>query len=234
MIGVETRNGFYETIVANSIHETHLTIEHQHGDWHSRIEHRSEKVVTPTIPRVLTISIDVLKASESKCDDSVQGKSIRVSQNYKESIGAIRPADRVYTKVVRSMKVLSFGKASYFVALIDEYSGISLVRFTPHKSKSSNTVIEMVRLLESLFNSRIKKLAFTYGNTVKCVVSYGGDDYTGHGFENLLRQHGISHEITPAYSPESNGKAGRRNCTLMIMARIMLVSAELDRQDLWA
>lgn len=56
-----------------------------------------------------------------------------------------------------------------------------------------------------------------------------------HNFLNWLKQRGITHESTNAYSPESKGVTERLNETLMDMARTMLLnSSENRRNKMWA
>ena len=51
-----------------------------------------------------------------------------------------------------------------------------------------------------------------------------------------MKENGIEHELSGPYSPESNGKAEKIDCTLMEMARSMLAEAKHlpNHQRLWA
>lgn len=132
------------------------------------------------------------------------------------------------------IKVFSFGKASYFVSPFDGYSGFSVVRFTHQKSDASNAVGEMIQLLKKLFNSGNRTLTCIRLYNVNSARSDDGGEYIHNGVQNWFRQRAICHEITAAYSPDSNGKAERLSLTLIYMAATMLVSKEVNRQDLWA
>ena len=54
-----------------------------------------------------------------------------------------------------------------------------------------------------------------------------------HAFSNYLKEQGIRHEVTVAYSPEQNGVAERMNRTLCEAARAMLSHAHLEK-EYWA
>ena len=53
----------------------------------------------------------------------------------------------------------------------------------------------------------------------------GGEYVTPVG--DYYAQHGIRHEVTPPYSPQSNGVAERKNRTLKEMMNAMLISSVL-------
>ena len=82
----------------------------------------------------------------------------------------------------------------------------------------------MITEVENLFNTRIGKLTTINRNSVKWIRSDGGGEYIGVEFQNWIKARRIVHEITTAYSPESNGSAERLNRTLLDMARTMMNS----------
>jgi len=64
------------------------------------------------------------------------------------------------------------------------------------------------------------------GRKVKRLRSDRGGEYFSTDFSDFCVEHGIIHERTPSYSPQSNGIAERKNHTLT-----ELVSAMLEQQD---
>ena len=60
------------------------------------------------------------------------------------------------------------------------------------------------------------------GRKIKRVRSDRGGEYLL--FNDFCEKEGIIHEVTPPYSPESNGVAERKNRTLKEMMNVMLVS----------
>ena len=59
-----------------------------------------------------------------------------------------------------------------------------------------------------------------------------GREYESNPFNTFCDEHGIIHETTPPYSPESNGVAERKNITLKEMMNAMLVSSRVSL-NLW-
>ncbi|KAL4347277.1 hypothetical protein GQ457_17G016550 [Hibiscus cannabinus] len=63
------------------------------------------------------------------------------------------------------------------------------------------------------------------------VRSDRGGEYV-EPFGEFCSQHGIIHEITPPYSPQSNGVVERKNRTLKEMMNALLESSGLS-QNMW-
>ena len=67
--------------------------------------------------------------------------------------------------------------------------------------------------------------------TIKIVRSDRGGEYDGP-FDVFCKEHGIIHQTTAPYSPESNGVAERKNRTLKEMMNAMLQESGLA-QNMW-
>src|SRR5438132_2414826 len=57
---------------------------------------------------------------------------------------------------------------------------------------------------------------------IKRLRSDHGGEYFPKIFDVLCEEHGIIHERIPPYSPQSNGIAERKNCTLIELVNAML------------
>ena len=55
-------------------------------------------------------------------------------------------------------------------------------------------------------------------------------EYFSNEFTSFCEESGIIHERTPPYSPQSNGVAKRKNCTLTEMVNAMLDTAGLSKE----
>ncbi|CAM8956955.1 unnamed protein product [Rhodiola kirilowii] len=66
---------------------------------------------------------------------------------------------------------------------------------------------------------------------IKMLRSDRGGEYV-EPFGTLCAQNGIIHEVTPPYSPQSNGIAERKNRTIREMMNAMLLSSGLP-QGIW-
>ena len=65
---------------------------------------------------------------------------------------------------------------------------------------------------------------------IKRLLSDSGGEYFSQEFTSFCEEHGIIHERTPAYSPESNGIAETKNRTLTDLVNAMSDIAGLSKQ----
>lgn len=69
------------------------------------------------------------------------------------------------------------------------------VHFVRSKSETGDAVIEMIREIENLFNSKTGTVVGLNRNLEKWVRTDGGGEYVGHKFQTWLRQSVIAHEL---------------------------------------
>jgi transposase InsO family protein len=80
------------------------------------------------------------------------------------------------------------------------------------------------------FKAIIKK---QNGYKIRTVRSDQGGEYTSNDFEAFCTQQGIRQQTTPAYTPQLNGVAERKNRMILDMARSLLKAKKLPKQY-WA
>ena len=68
---------------------------------------------------------------------------------------------------------------------------------------------------------------------IKRLRSDCGGEYFSNDFNLFYEEHGIIHERTPPYSPQSNGVAERKNRTLTDLVNAMLGIAGLSKEWWW-
>jgi hypothetical protein len=71
------------------------------------------------------------------------------------------------------------------------------------------------------------------GYKISTVRSDQGGEFTANDFEAFCTQQGIRHQTTPAYTPQLNDVAERKNRTILDMARSLLKAKKLPKQY-WA
>lgn len=241
LTAMETPEGLYEALLKPGPHVTekaYIAKDFESSLWHQRLGHMSEATIQKSINMVRGITRKSQGGyEETNCRTCVLGKSCRKSRSKrsKETTAVLEPLERTFTDVVGPITPPSISGARYFITLMDDYSGYSLLRFIRRKSQATETIQEMVNELETSFNSNIQMLKFINRKRVKWMRSDGGGEYLSRQLQTWFSQKGIRHESTTAYSPESNGKAERLNRTLLDSARCMMQNLEnLNACDLWA
>ncbi|KAL6326053.1 hypothetical protein AAG906_000928 [Vitis piasezkii] len=99
---------------------------------------------------------------------------------------------------------------------------MTIIKSNMNKANTSTYMLESSNLwhVENQLNKKIKVLR-----------SDRGGEYESP-FVDICAQHGIIHETTTPYSPQSNGVAERKNRTLKEMMNAMLISSSLP-QNMW-
>jgi len=73
----------------------------------------------------------------------------------------------------------------------------------------------------------------TAGHVTKVLLSDGGKEFNCEAVQKVLEEHGITHRLTVAYTPEQNGAAEQENRTVVESARSVLHASGLP-EELWA
>lgn len=132
------------------------------------------------------------------------------------------------------MKVVSVRRWRFFLTVMDEYSGYSLVWFTYRKTETRDNVIEIVRELKIILSACTETFNWIDRKFVKWLQSHRGGEYDNNSFQNWLKQQRIIHQVKNAYPPESDGREQCWNGTHICMARTMFISDTFTRKNLWA
>lgn len=127
----------------------------------------------------------------------------------------------VYSDVCCPFEVPSLGGNKYFISFIDEFSRMLWL----YLLKTKKEAFELFQRFKVLVEKQS-------GRCIKVLRTDGGGEYTSNDFEKFCNNHGIVHEITAPYTPQHNGRAERRNKTILDMARSMLKEKALP-QAFW-
>ena len=193
--------------------------------WHRRIGHRSLSQQTTQKIQQSVIGLDIITSSEpgkasTICSTCMEGKQTRDNlTGERNKCGEV--LHTIHSDICGPMAVEGFMGERYFATFIDERSGRMAISLLKQKSE----VFERFKEYQA-------KVERETGKQIKQLRSDGGGEYTGHGFRNYLIERGITHKITPPYTPEHNGIAERANRTITEMVRCMLFDAKLG-QEFW-
>ena len=117
---------------------------------------------------------------------------------------------------------MSTGQNRYFLTFTDDFSRKTWICFLKRKPKVFNCFKDFKAIVEK-----------QSGYMIRTVRSDQGGEYTANDFEAFCTQQGIRHQTTPAYTPQLNGVAERKNRTILDMARSLLKAKKLPKQY-WA
>jgi hypothetical protein len=115
--------------------------------------------------------------------------------------------------------VLTKGGKKYFMTLIDDSTRYCHVYLLKTKDEALSFFKIYKAEAENQLDRKIKRLR-----------SDRGGEYFSNEFDSFCAEHGIIHERTPPYSPQSNGVAERKNRTLTDLVNAMLDTSGLSKE----
>ena len=107
----------------------------------------------------------------------------------------------------------------YFMTLIDDCTRFCYI----YLLKSKDEDLHYFKIYKAEVENQLE-------GKIKRVRSDHGGEYFSNLFTLFYEEHGIIHERTSPYSPQSNGIAKRKNCTLTDLVNAMLDTAGLSKK----
>ena len=184
--------------------------------WHGRLGHVNYDTLRKLINlnHIPTFQID----AKHKCETCVEAKLTRSSFQSIERHTA--PLDLIHSDICDLKLVQTRGGNKYFITFVDDSTKYCYVYLLKSKGEAIEKFVLYKNEVENQLNRKIKVLR-----------TDRGEEYESP-FVDLCTQHGIIHETTAPYSPQSNGVAERKNRTLKEMMTAMLISSGLP-QNMW-
>lgn len=213
--GTQYRTNKDECMETKSKEKENLICKHE---WHRRLGHRNLKDIEFMGKHGLPIRNC---SCTNECEACIIGKMARKSFP-KVGSQANDIMELVVSDVCGQMQTESLHGKRYFITYIDVYSRYCEVRFLRTKDEVAD---ETINFIEKMHNQ--------VGRKLKILRSDKGKEYFNEKLQSYLRRQGIRQESTVGYCPEQNGRAERKNRTLMESARTMLSESKLPK-TFWA
>lgn len=192
--------------------------------WHERFGHVDTKKIKTMAANGLVGGLEV----EGTDDDSFFCKGCVLGAMTKRSHKSIleprncKPGEYIHTDLCGPFGTASVGGSWYYVCYKDESTGYRRIYFLKDKSQVLDT-----------FKSFVAEAEVETGNRVKLIRSDNGTEFRNQNFDKFCLDKGIVREYSPAYNPQSNGRAERENRTLVEKASSMIHAKDLPLR-LWA
>ena len=183
--------------------------------WHSLLCHIKFGLMSRLSSLCLIPNFTIAKGS--KCHSCVQSKQPRKPHKAAEE-RHLAPLELIHSDLCEMNGVLTKGGKRYFMTLIDDATRFCYVYLLRTKDEALDHFKIYKAEVENQLERKIKRLR-----------SDRGGEYFPKIFDEFCEEHGIIHERTPPYSPESNGIAERKNRTLTDLVNSMLDTAGLSK-----
>ena len=185
--------------------------------WHRRMCHMNFKTMNHLVKNNL---VRGLPQKEFSCDDHcvacLKGKQHKTSHKSKEISSISSPLQLLHMDLFGPTNVMSLGKKSYCLVIVDDFTRFTWVYFLRTKDETSG-------LLKS-FLTRIENQADL---KVKVIRSDNGTEFKNSDLNSFCEEKGIERQYSAPRTPQQNGVAERRNRTLIEAARSMLADSKL-------
>jgi hypothetical protein len=163
---------------------------------HSRLCHINFGSMSRLSTMSLILNITIIKGS--KCHSCVQSKQPGKPHKASEE-RHLAPLELIHSNLCEMNGVLTKGGKRYFMTLIDDPSRF----FYVYLLKTKDEALDYFKIYKAEVENQLER-------KIKHLRSDRGGKFFPKVFDDFYTEHGIIHERTPPYSPESNGIAKRK------------------------
>ncbi|KAJ9544997.1 hypothetical protein OSB04_024704 [Centaurea solstitialis] len=185
--------------------------------WHRRMCHMNFKNMNKLVKNNL---VRGLPRKEFICNDNcvacLKGKQHKCSHKSKEVNNISSPLQLIHIDLFGPTNVMSIGKKSYCLVIVDDFSRFTWVYFLKTKDETSGLIKSFVTRIENQANLK-----------VKVIRSDNGTEFKNSDINSFCDEKGIKKEYRAPRTPQLNGVAERRNSTLIEVARSLLADSKL-------
>jgi transposase InsO family protein len=187
--------------------------------WHRRMGHPSPKALSRLVKEQMATGVSIPNAllnhaQKCRCECCILGKQTHLSFPLSTSITQ-RPLELVHVDLCGPLNETNAGQR-YFMAVMDDFSKYAEVFVMTEKSEAKEKLVDVLIEWENQLEV-----------TVKILRSDGGKEFVSNLVTDYCTSKGIKQQVTPRYTPESNGKIERLNRTLKEKVRCMLIDSHL-------
>ena len=184
--------------------------------WHKRLGHFHTRGLQRMINSAAVKGLPPLQFTKHTCGSCQLGKQARSKMPKETTHHASKILEVIHSDVCGPFRVQSTGGAKFFVTFVDDFSKKIWIYFISHKS---HVLAKFQQFVHFIGNST--------GKHVQTLRTDNGGEYTSKAFHDFCSTKGISRELIPPYTPQRNGVAERRNCSLLDITRCFLLDKSL-------
>jgi transposase InsO family protein len=129
----------------------------------------------------------------------------------------LAPLDLIHSNLCEINGILTKGGKRYFITFINDSTRFCYV----YLLKSKDEALCYFKTYKANAENQLER-------KIKRIRSDCDGEYFLSDFSNFCVEHGIIHERTPPYSPQSNGVAEKKNRTLIDLVNDMLETSGLS------
>lgn len=190
--------------------------------WHCRFGHLNQEGLKVLSQKKMVIGLPTLKPTKEICAVCMTGKQHRAPMSKKSSWRASRQLQLIHSDICGPITPVSHSSKRYILTFIDDFTRKTWVYFLHEKSEAFPTF--------KVFKASVEK---EIGASITCLRTDRGGEFTSNEFGEFCKTHGITRQLTAAFTPQQNGVAERKNRTIMNSVRSMLSERQVPK-DFWS
>jgi hypothetical protein len=185
--------------------------------WHEWFGHLTYHSLQQLCNQKMVTGLPLVSCRDGVCAGYVLGKHHQESFEKHASWHASGPLQLVHSDLCGPLSSHSFSGCKYFLTFIDDFSRCTWVYFLKLKSEVFDKFLAYKALAEKQSGYQIQRLR-----------TNNGGEYANNNFTSYCTTQGNQMQHTIRYTPQQNGVAKRKNCTLKEMANCMIQSKGLS------
>lgn len=203
--------------------QAHKAVGDEGAGWHRRMGHLANDTLTMMSRREIVRGLPSLRQLQHNhhCEPCVLGKHNRQPFRSSDSTPRQRINDLLHMDLCGPFPP-SLGGSKYMLVIVDDCSRRARVHFLKNKYEAPSLVVSAIQEAETQTGERVRRIR-----------TDNAGEFVGSNLEEFLKSKGIVHEKTIPYSPAQNGVVERMNRTLIDIARVLLLDAQLP-DEFWA
>uniref|UniRef100_A0A1Y1MQF0 Endonuclease n=2 Tax=Photinus pyralis TaxID=7054 RepID=A0A1Y1MQF0_PHOPY len=221
VIGIGKRNHLYEIsfkLDKPECQNVDSITNNEFLKWHRRFAHLNFSSLRKLIRNKLVKGLDNVQISEIEfCEPCVAGKMSK--QSFGTRTRSKNILEIVHSDICGPITPTSYDGNRYFITFIDDFSNFTAVYLLKQKSEAFEKFKEFYFMTKAMFKTTMSKL--------RCD---NGGEYVSRNFKNFCRENGVVLDYTIPYTPQQNGKAERKNRTLVERARAIIDESGVSKE----
>lgn len=184
--------------------------------WHYRFGHPNVQTLREMQKQNMVDGLNFQISPIDVCEGCLYGKFKQIPYT-RSSTKTQKPLQLIHSDLCGPMPTRSLTGSQYFLTFIDDHTHFTIVSFLKTKSEVLSHFIAYKTFVENQMSQKIQ-----------AIRTDNGGEYISKYFIAYCQHHGIQHQLTVPYHPQQNGKAERKNGTLMAATRSMMKVASLS------
>nr|GEV83266.1 retrotransposon protein, putative, Ty1-copia subclass [Tanacetum cinerariifolium] len=183
--------------------------------WHRRLSHLNFGAINHLARQGLVRGLPKLKEKDHLCSACAMGKSTKKTHKPKSEDTNQEKLYLLHMDLCGPMHIESVNGKKYILAIVDDYSRFTWVKFLRSKDEALDFIIKFLRMIQVQLKV-----------SVRYIRTDNGTEFVNQMLRDYYEKVCIYHETSVARSPWQNGVVERRNRTLIEAARTMLIYAQ--------